>query len=73
MGPEVVILDADQKERGLDWGRECVSIYYITGPELHSPANGRVRGRRFETHGLPVGGLDILRSKINQIVQYSLE
>ena len=33
---------------------------YIHWPELHSPANGRVWGRRFETHTLPVGRLDIL-------------
>ena len=47
-------------------------IHYLSGSEFHSPADGRVRGRRFETHGLPVGGLDILRSKIKQIVQYSV-
>lgn len=37
---------------------------YLSGPELHPPANGRVRGRRLKTHGLPVSRLDILRNKI---------
>ena len=50
-----------------------IAKYYLSGSELHSPADGRVRGRRFETHRLPVGGLNILRSKIKQTVQYSVQ
>lgn len=36
---------------------------YLSGSELHPPANRRVWRRRLKTHGLPVGGLDILRNK----------
>lgn len=38
-------------------------ITYLHGTELNSPSDIRVRGRRLEPHGLPIGWLKILQEK----------
>ena len=35
----------------------------VQGAELNAPSNVGVCGRRLESHGLPVGGLDVLKER----------
>ena len=44
-----------------------MSVIHLSGSEFHPPTNGSVRWRGLESHGLPVGGLDVLKRKVRQI------
>ncbi len=47
-------------------------VTYISGPELHPPSDRRIERRRFEAHGLPVAGLDILINKTRKVRSNSM-
>ena len=47
--------------------RSIMSAIHLSGSEFHPPTDGSVRWRGLESHGLPVGGLDVLKREVRQI------
>ena len=48
-----------------------MSAIHLSGSEFHPPTDGSVRWRGLESHGLPVGGLDVLKREVRHKFSYN--